>query len=56
MARKLTQGDIVQLNSGSPDLTIVSCDDNNVEVEWLTRDTFPVQCVAPASNSAIDQA
>jgi hypothetical protein len=55
MAQKFTQGDIAQLNSGSPDLTVVSCDDKNVEVEWLARDTFPVQCVAPLSSSAIDQ-
>jgi uncharacterized protein YodC (DUF2158 family) len=47
MAPEFTQGDIVQLNSGSPDLTVVSCDGENVEVEWLTRDTFPVQSVTP---------
>ncbi len=50
---KITAGDIVHLNSGSPDLTVVSASDSGIEVEWLTdagktrRHVFPHACVMP---------
>lgn len=43
-------GDIVHLNSGSPDLTVVRCCGEKLEVEWLNlsgvteRMTLPAVC------------
>jgi len=48
MPKELRKGDIVQLNSGGPDMTVVSCDGENVEVKWNgtgSPATFPIQCV-----------
>jgi hypothetical protein len=43
MAKQFTKGDIVRLNSGSPDLNVTSCDGENVEVEYLkTLPAFPL--------------
>ena len=49
MPNKLYVGDIVHLNSGSPDLTVVSFTEKNVTVKWEeTEDTFPLPCVHAA--------
>lgn len=47
---ELRTGDIVCLNSGSPDLKIIALDAEMVEVQWqgemrLERDAFPRVCV-----------
>ncbi len=47
---KLNAGDIVHLNSGSPDLKIAAIENGKVTVEWhgesgLEQATLPVVCV-----------
>jgi len=49
---ELLTGDIVHLNSGSPDLKVVALTDEHVEVEWRDLNTdgtertmFPRVCV-----------
>jgi hypothetical protein len=48
--------DIVYLNSGSPELKVVSVTENGIVVTWQTEDTFPLACLrktktSPASTS-----
>lgn len=43
--QKLSKGDIVQLNSGGPLMEVCSAENGNVEVEWITREVFPVQSI-----------
>lgn len=43
-------GNLVHLNSGSPDLKVIAVSSKGVEVEWEDRDetkvaTFPVACL-----------
>ena len=48
---QLMIGQIVHLNSGSPELEVVAIKGENVEVEWrnerdnIERTTFPTVCV-----------
>jgi uncharacterized protein YodC (DUF2158 family) len=44
MARKIAKGDIVQLNSGSPDMVVISTENDLVTVEWKNQETLPMQC------------
>jgi uncharacterized protein YodC (DUF2158 family) len=50
MKKQVTIGDIVRLNSGSPDLEIIDCQDEKVTVRWSTEVgfknyTLPSVCV-----------
>ena len=47
--QELKVGDVVQLNSGSPDLKIVAIKDGEVSVEWqiVERAVFPAACLRP---------
>ena len=45
MTDRFERGDIVQLNSGSPDMVVTSCDGKNVEVQYPTTEIFPIQCI-----------
>ena len=47
MQRKFSKGEIVQLNSGGPNMTVVSCDSENVEVEGPHRKPFQFSAFAP---------
>jgi hypothetical protein len=38
-------GDIVQLNSGGLEMTVVDCDGKNATVTYETEDSFPVPCL-----------
>jgi uncharacterized protein YodC (DUF2158 family) len=44
---KILVGDIVRLNSGSPDLEVTACDGKEVTVQWtaVQRESFPLPCV-----------
>ncbi len=54
-ASELRVGSLVRLNSGSPDLTVISVDDDfkTVAIEWLdgegiSRAVFPTVCLKKA--------
>ena len=54
----LQTGDIVYLNSGSPDLKVVVLSGDQVEVEWqgetvLEQAVFPVVCIRTAKGAGI---
>ena len=49
---RLQVGDIVHLNSGSPELTITAIDSGSAKVEWLDggvtkQGVFPCACLKP---------
>lgn len=49
-------GDIVHLNSGSPDLTVVALEGDNVRVKWETESIFPFVCLKANSATIEPQA
>ncbi len=49
VSSKLTIGDVVRLNSGSPLLTVVRINDDMVIVQWLRPDGSIGDLTAPAA-------
>lgn len=45
MQQQLEPGNIVHLNSGSPDLKVVSVDGDSLTVVWEQALTLPISCV-----------
>lgn len=45
--REFECGEVVKLNSGSPDMTVVSCKENGDEVQYCRCAWFAVGCVEP---------
>ena len=41
---EMQHGDIVRLNSGSPDLRVVSMNGDKITVEWLAQLELPSVC------------
>jgi hypothetical protein len=51
--QRINEGDIVQLNSGSPNLKVKSVTNSEITVEWTTQATFPLPCVVPVENEGL---
>jgi len=57
MSEAIKPGDIVRLRSGGPDMTVASCDMNNLSIAWcwcdwfegnvFKHERFPVTCLVP---------
>jgi len=60
-APRYKAGDIVQLKSGSPDMTVVGCDQQEVHLKWfvgdqLHGDSQPINAVKEVTKHASLQA
>lgn len=52
MQKEISVGDIVCLNSGGPDMKVLSVTENEVTVRWGGEDTFPLPCVYRVEESS----